>query len=455
MLKKLKNFITEISLFWKFLLILTIIPIIIIIKDTFFHPYQLSIAVGRKTGAYYEHACLYKKILHDKYQIELEIIPSIGSQDAQKKVLEGETDFAIAQSSTEIYKKDNGLFALANIAYEPIWIFYQDPNIQSFSDLKNKKNNIEKKMSGTYPVAKLLLKQIDAPLQTEHKTMYALKLLKQKKLDVIFLIMNMKATTFNRILQTDQIKILDFKEAHGYRAFFLKQSELSDYAFDKTHYFQLIQLPKYALSIKKKIPPKEITLLSTQSLLVTKDASNETVRLMLKVAQEVHKKASIFNEENHFPNHTLLKLKQHPASVEYFKEKEHRYEEYNLFNNFWLAQSFKKIETFIFYFIIPLTLIGISIEVVYPAFKRFTRREIDIWFKRINQLDSNINDLNLHELKKRKKDLEKILIEIQNRDNLTPVHLEAFYALQNQTVNILESFEKKIIQKERKNHWKY
>ena len=444
-IKKVKKYFS----FWYILLALSVLFISYLIIDTRRHPTTISIAVGQQTGAYYEHAQQYKKILQEKYDVELEIIQSIGSQHAQEKVLNNKVDFAIAQSSTEIEERKNELFALANISYEPIWIFYKENNISTFHDLKYRKNNIDKEKSGTNIVAKLLLKQINISSKSkEHNSSEALKLLNKGQLDSVFLTIGIKSKMLDKFFQIPQIKILDFKEAPAYKSFFLKKSEFDNYAFSKTHYFQIIELKKHSLDILKKLPSQDISLLTTQTLLVTKNSSDEMVRLLLKVAKEVHDKASILNEEHHFPNHSMFKLKQHPASVDYFKEKEHRYERYNLFNSFWFAQSLKKLEDFILLFIIPIGLIAFFVEVIYPASKMLTRLEINKWYKTINQSDTNIEELSLDELKKRKEILKSTLIEIQNRDDLDPIHLEAYYSVQNQITNILETFDKRIKKKE-------
>jgi len=444
MIKTLKKYFT----FLYILLALTIGLILFLLLDTH-HPDKISIAVGRETGAYNEYAKLYKKIFKEKYNIELKIIYSEGSQHAQERVLNEEADFAIAQSSTEIYQEENGLLALANIAYEPIWIFYKDQNITNFQDLQHTKNNIEKPKSGTHTVAQLLLKQINAKReQNEHNTSYAFELLKKNQLDTLFLTIGIRSKILNTIFNEPNIKIVNFKEAQAYKSFFLKESELSKYNFNTTNYFEVITLKKHALNIANNLPSKDITLLTTQTLLVTKNSSNEMSRLLLKIANEVHSKAGILNQQYHFPNNSMFKLKQHEASIEYFKEKEHRYERYNLFNSFWLAQSLKKLENFILLFIIPIGLIGFFIEVIHPASKMISRREINKWYKQVNKSDTNIEALNLEELEKRRDQLEDILVEIQNRDDLDPIHLEAYYSLQNQITNILENFDKRIEKKE-------
>jgi TRAP-type uncharacterized transport system substrate-binding protein len=433
--------------FWYLLFTLLFGLILFLVIDTNRHPNSISITVGRENGAYMQYALLYKKILWKKYHIQLKIIDTkYGSTEAQERVLSGEADFAIAQSGTE--KEE--LLILANIAYEPIWIFYTDDNITGFRELYNRQNNIEKPKSGTYPIAKILLETIGTPIEKQKTltTKVALEQLQKGKVDSLFLTIGTRASILKNIIDTPNIKLLDFKEALSYQKNFIKRSENNNYEFNKTNYFHVVKVEQGALDISRNIPKKKITLLAVQTILVTKTASDEISRLLLKVVTEVHSKASFLNEQYHFPNTSMFKLKQHPASVAYFKERIHRYEEYNLLGSFFLAQSLKKIEELILLIIIPIGLFGFFIEVIHPGIRMLTRREINRWYRKVNKSDTNIDALNLDELKERRIELEGILKEIQNRDNLDPVHLEAYYSLQNQITNTLESFDKRIEQKE-------
>ncbi len=446
MIKKLKKFKKLISFWYLFFTLLSGLILFLVI-DTNRHPNSISITVGRENGAYMKYALRYKEILWEKYHIRLNILDTkYGSTEAQERVLSGEADFAIAQSGTE--KEE--LLILANIAYEPIWIFYTDDNITSFRGLYNRRNNIEKEKSGTYPIAKILLETIGTSIEKQETltTKEALKQLKKGKIDTLFLTIGIRASILKEIIDTPNIKILDFKDALSYQKNFIKRSENSNYEFNKTNYFHVVKIEKSSLDIARDIPKKEITLLAMQTIVVTKNASNEMSRLLLKVMTEVHSNASFLNEQYHFPNSSMFKLKQHPASIAYFKERVHRYEEYNLFGSFFLAQSLKKIEDWILLIIVPLGLLGFFIEVIHPGIKMLTRIEINRWYRKVNKSDTNIDELNLEELRERRVELEGIFREIQNRENLDPVHLEAYYSLQNQITNTLESFDKRIEQKE-------
>ncbi len=398
----------------------------------------INIAVGKPMGAYATYAEAYKKEL-EKYDITLKITYTDGSMDAQSKLMNDEVDFAFIQSGTQGEKKEKPL-VLANVAYEPIWIFYKNKNITSLEDLKNKTVNLGNKNSGTYPIASQIMNLINKKSKVSfNNAENAFNQLLENQIDAMFYVIGVKSSRLQTILHTPNISILNFENAQSYRKFFIQKED----------YYEIVTIEANAIDLVRKIPKTSKTLLAKTTMLVTKDASPEMSRLFLKVAQKVHSKMGFIKSENTFPNVKNLKLPQSKASKEYFQEPEHRYERvWYMKEHFWLAQTFKKLEDMVMSVIVLLGLIGFFIEVIYPISKIFTRRKINRWYRKVNKIDSQIDKLSLDELKSRKEILEETLMEIQDNDNIDPIHLEAYYSIQHQITNIIEDFEKRIKEKQ-------
>ena len=424
---------------WVFFIILFSIPFFFYSIQ---HPHKVSIAVGQKDGAYNVYAQEYKKELA-KYDIDLEIIPSEGSSQTQNWIDENKVDFAFVQGGLE--KKDIGILALANVALEPIWVLSRkESDISKFEDLKDKKINICNPKSGTFPVAKKMLTNL---LDMKSNQLYhtqantAFNQLLKGEIDVMFYIIARSSKSLEKKINHKNIDILSFEDsANSIKKYFIR----NDMNQSLNSYFTTITLEKGSISFQKNIPSEKKILLAKRTILVTKNASNRMVRLFLQIAHKVHSKEGLFYEENHFLNIKGLKYKQHPASKRYFEEGEHRYEKNKVGWNYWLAQSAKYIEDIILIIIIPLGFIGFWVEVVYPIIKIVTRKKISKWYKQINVLDTKMDNLNLEKSKQNKLELEKILTEMQDTDDIDPVHLESFYSLQQQTKNMIEDYEKRI-----------
>ena len=442
-LKKIGNYWIEfkrIPYFYGFILFLAFI--LYVWYDTSKHPNKVTIAVGKKTGAYYVYAKEYKKELA-KYNIELEIITSDGASQIQDWIIEDKVDFAFVQGGLE--QLNLGILALANVAHEPIWVLSRkDSNINLFKDLKGKKINICNPNSGTAPVAENMLVNL---LNIKKNQLYynhvdkAFDKLIKREIDVMFYIIARSSKSLQKKIIDKNISILSFADSSESIKKYFIQNDMNQ---SSNSYFTTVTLTKNSISFIKKIPEEDKTLLVKRTILVTKSGSNSMVRLFLKVAQKVHSKEGLFYKENHFLNIKGLKYEQHPASKRYFEEREHHYEQNRLNLNFWLAQSLKKIEDFVFIMIVPLGLIGFYIEVLYPIIKMFTRRKISRWYRRINKIDTGMGALSLSDLKEKVLELKHILIEIQDTDDIDSVHLESFYSLQQQVNGLIKNLEKRI-----------
>jgi len=126
--------------------------------DVLTHPKEITIAVGKKSGAYYLYAKEYQERFK-KYNVKLKIVPTKGALEAQERLIKNHVDFALVQGGLE--KVDKGILALANVTYEPIWVLCRkESNITTFEALKGKRVNICNPSSGTAPVAREMLSEL-------------------------------------------------------------------------------------------------------------------------------------------------------------------------------------------------------------------------------------------------------------------------------------------------------
>ncbi len=414
-----------------FSLLLFILPISYILIDSSLHKDSIKMAIGAKDGTYYQDALKYQKELR-KEGIELEIVPTKGSVEAQVMLLNSEVDFAFVQGGTENPK----VLALANVEYEPIWIFYNDENISELKDLQGKKIAISQKGSGIRPTAIELLNLAGVNgFNSEFKNLAnheALEQLKNKQIDAMFYVASPHGSLVPKIMMLPNINLMSFNESESYKQFFIKK--------DKN--FHIVHLYANGFDIQKQIPKTKHTLLATTAILATYKSSKDMSRLMLQVASKVHSHVDIFHDEDTFPNASMLAIEEHQASKDYFKEKKHYYEEHY---SFWTAQSMYRLQNFTFKFILPIvTLFAFFIEVFIPAYNLYTRRELDRWYYTINEIDTEIESLNLKEAKEKREIVHDLFLEIRRTDDIPATHMELFYTLQNQMVNVLNALDEQI-----------
>jgi len=412
-------------------IILLLLPLLYVALDSNNHKKVISIAIGAKVDAYSQYAQQYAKEFA-KEGVRLNLVETKGSVEAQEKLLKGEVDFSFVQGGTE----NPEVLALANVMLEPIWIFYKGRKVRELQDLKGKRIAICEKGSGIYPVTIELLRLVGIyPFNSKllHiPSAEAYEKLKNNEIDAMFYIASVEARFLNRLMLMPNTHLLNFKAPASYKQFYLKENK----------HFEIVTLYQNAFDMTKQIPREESKLLALNTLLATDNASDNMVRLMLKIANRVHKKVGVFHKENHFPNATLLKIPQHQAAKAYFLQKTDYYE-----NNFpfWIAQSLSKLEDYLLRYILPLILLfAFFIEVMVPALNLYSRRKIKYWYHQVNRIDTKIITVDLQHAKERREKLKNILSEMRSTDDIASTHMSDFYTLQNQIVNILDALDKRI-----------
>jgi len=412
-------------------IILVLLPILYVAVDSNKHKKVISIAIGSSVDAYSGYAKEYAKEFK-KYGVKLKFVETKGSVEAQEKLLKKEVDFAFVQGGTEKVE----VLALANIMYEPIWIFYKGPKIMNLKGLKGKRIAICEKGSGILPVTLELLDLVG--INGFNSTLYhisnrsAFNHLENNEIDAMFYIASPDAPLLTELMTMKNVHLLNFSASESYKQFFLKRNK----------HFEIVTLYENAFDMKRHLPKRTYKLLAKNTLLATYNASDNMVRLMLKIANRVHRKVGVFHAEHTFPNASLLKIKQHKASKHYFRERTNYYEEKF---DYWIAQSLNKLHDYTMRFIFPLVaLFAFFIEVVIPSFNLYGKRKINRWYDLVNRIDTKISTLDLQSAKDKRERLRKILAEIRSTDDIASHHMADFYTLQNQIVNILDALERRI-----------
>jgi TRAP-type uncharacterized transport system substrate-binding protein len=122
-------------------------------------PHRFRIAAGAAGGAYVGFA----DALRDKLTTEgftVDVIETAGSVDNVALLKSGAADVGIVQSGTDSFLDMNGLSAISELFYEPVWIFYDQarmPTMSSTQDLVGKRVGIGPEGSGTNLLSRAIL----------------------------------------------------------------------------------------------------------------------------------------------------------------------------------------------------------------------------------------------------------------------------------------------------------
>jgi TRAP transporter TAXI family solute receptor len=319
---------------------------------------------GASDGAYYKYALRYKAILA-KEGITLDVRESKGSVENIQRLEEKKNDVlaGFVQSGLGIISQphnpdaDNfdALQALANVAFEPVWVFSKDAKITDLAQLKGKRIAIGAEGSGTRKVALDLLGASGLKASAESWLPLgagaAIKALKNNELDAVITVAAPEAASVQELLHMPGLHIVDMTYAPALSRLF--------------PYLQTIQMPKGVLNLAQNVPTKDLTMLSTSANLVVSETLHPALAyLLLDAAAQVHSGGSALNLPNEFPH---MKGTDYPVAEEakrYFTTGKPFLQRYM---PFWAANFVQRL----LLILIPLIAIVVPVIKLFPELQKF------------------------------------------------------------------------------------
>ncbi len=388
---------------------------------------EIIIATGGINGAYYKTALIYKALL-EKDKIKVTLLKSAGSIENIALLKDKKADFAFVQNG--ILDNTSNLDFLANVYYEPLWVFYKNDKYKMdyLIQLISKKISTGKEGSGSKYLSQIILN--DNGLNSNNSTilsydnMKAKELLIKGEIDAMFIVASHKSKIVKELLENPKVNVLNVKRAKAYS--------------QKYSYLDALDLYEGTIDLYKNLPDENIKLLSTTATLVArKDVPEELTRLFLKKLNQVHNKKSLFSEDNEFPNLKNTKMNINEEAKKYFKNGDSFLE--TVFP-YWIASNIDRLKILI----IPLLTLMIPLfKGVFPLYTWTMRSKIYRWYEILNTIDKKVSYLKKEDLDLEYKTLENLKIEIQEDTKVPLSFMGEYYNLimhidliQNRIINL-------------------
>lgn len=398
------------------------LPIILLIIASFYITAQfiqpapkkeLVIATGGVNGNYYKTALEYKRLL-EKDKISVTLINTAGSVENISLLEEGKVDIAFVQNG--IIKSSKNLSFLANIYYEPLWVFYKNEKYKMDYIIQNisKKVSIGIEGSGTRHLAKIILNDNGINDTNTQILDYPNILAKEKliagDIDAMFIVGSAKSEIVQELLENPDVNLLSIKRAKAYSR--------------KYSYLNALDLYEGTINLYKNLPDEDIKLLSTTANLISnKNVPEELIRILVKKVKEVHHKKTLFAADNQFPNILNSPLEIHPEAKQYFANGDTFLEK--IFP-YWIASNIDRLKILL----IPLlTLMFPLFKGVFPLYKWTMRSKIYKWYETLNSIDNKISNLDNDLLQKEYERLDSLKIEIQEETKVPLSFMGEYYNL--------------------------
>jgi NMT1-like family len=259
-------------------------------------PTALTISSGPDGSSFRRAADKYQKILA-RNGVELRVLPSDGSQDNLKRLLDPgfKVDIGFLQGGMAAAGETDGLISLGSLFYEPLYIFYRSPiPIKQLSELRGRRIAIGPEGSGTHALALALLKANgieakDTAQLTALSGKAATSALLDHQIDAAFMMSDSSAPeNVRELLHAGDIRLFGFAQADGYVRHF--------------RYLSKLELEPGTFDLGSNIPPAPLTLLAPTVELVARAGLHPALSdLLIEAAREVHGRAGLLHAAGQFP----------------------------------------------------------------------------------------------------------------------------------------------------------
>ncbi len=287
-------------------------------------PRSLVMSTGAADGAYHQFALKYKEQLAAN-GVTLELKPSGGSVENLQRLDAGLADVALVQGGLGFLSLDSSntpdatpLRSLAAVAYEPVWIFSKQLDLNpGLTPLSGKRVAVGIEGSGNRKVALELLATYGvldkANKPTDPKTdlqalggIAAAEALMKGDTDAVIMIASPLAPAVQTLLHADGVKVASLDHVDGLAR--------------RYPYFQPITLMHGSVDPAKNLPPADVQLLATTANLVIHDNLHPALAyLLLEAANHVHAAPGLLNRPNSFPKGTGVDFPLSDEAERFFK----------------------------------------------------------------------------------------------------------------------------------------
>ena len=268
------------------------------------------------------------------------------------------------------------LYSLGSVGYQPIWVFYRDnKNLNRLSEFKGKKIAIGDVGSGTQALTIQLLavSGVDSKnanlISSSHDE--SIKLFEKKQVDVVFLIGQPDSKPIEKLLSTQDVRVLDFDQAAAYTRQFPFLHELV--------------LPHGTIDLQHNIPSVDLNILATTTTLVIRDSLHPAVvSLLMKAMHEVHEGPGLLHKKYAFPQDNDYDFELSPDAEHYYKSGPPFLQRYL---PYWMATLFDRV----FIVALPLFALLIPLSRTVPQIYRWRiKRRINRWYRELILLETQL-----------------------------------------------------------------
>jgi TRAP transporter TAXI family solute receptor len=391
-------------------------------------PRTLTIAAGAPGGAYHRFAERLADAL-ERRGFALTILETDGSVDNVAAIQAGHADIGLVQSGTEQVADVSGMTAIAELFYEPIWIWYRTdalPVLDELMDLAGRRVGVGVEGSGTYAIANDLLDlggvagvervQVDAD-EVEQS-------LEDGSLDAAFVVAAADAPIISSLADAPGLGIHSYRQADAYAR--------------HLPFLTAIPIARGVLDLEHDVPPADGELLAARATLVGEPGMHpDAARLLVTLLPELLD-YPLVGEPAAFPSLTRTRFEVNGDAAQYLAEGPTPLEQVLPFE---IASPLSR------YYVLILPLLVLF----YPAWRIlkglwdwWMSRRIISWYPRIHAIERGLPESTLPQLEAQRDFLNAVVAHVSSRVRVTAGYLAAYYDLRINIAFVLRQVERRI-----------
>lgn len=340
-------------------------------------PSSVTLATGDADGAYHAYGKRYQTILA-RQGIEVNLVETAGSPENLGLLKDPDSGVQLGFLQSGLATpEDEGLYSLASLYYEPLWLFSVDRGEPLMvADLAGQRIAAGDPDSGTRAILLHLLYANEMDPATvglvDSQPDTSMDLLLEGEVDIAALVAGPESPAVKALAIGDGVSALGLARASAYGRL---------YGFLNT-----LALPRGSLDLARDVPAENVTLLATTASLAARDNLHPAlVDLILMAAREIHGPAGIFSKRDEFPSPEYLSLPLSPDAERHFE-----YGTPFLMRHlpFWAATAVDRLKVML----LPLLALAIPLAKIMPPMLRWrTRRRIFRWYKAVRAMDPDLS----------------------------------------------------------------
>ncbi len=382
-------------------------------------PKHLTIVTGGAEGAYFATGERYREILA-RDGITLEVRPSAGSVE-NLDLLGDETSgvsLAIVQGGVVDAESGPGLQSLGSLYREPIWVVHRgDKPWQRLDQLRGSRIAVGPPGSGTRRAAIELLGAVGLVGNQNDSTKLlpitgedAATALAAGDVDAVMLVVAPTAPLLTRLLEMEQIQVMNFRRAEAIARQF--------------PYLSLATVGEGSLDLQANLPAQATTVLAPTANLVARDDLHPAlVPLLIEAAREVHACSGLLHAAGEFPAAEHLTLPLSGDAETYYQSGPRLLYRWLPFR---IAVTLDRMKLLL----VPLLMLSIPLaKVALPLYRWRIRSKIYRWYRVLREIDQKLKStphyVGLADDIQRLSDLEHELAEV----SVPLSYMEEFYNL--------------------------